>query len=166
MALRQDLPQSACAGCISWLPLALETSSRQEGSTPAKALCTEIAARLFISQCSPRRSTVPAIRVAVMSAAMMARCADGLRPNRQALEGVETVSIAASLRNAFRPYTTCYNRFVRWRRAGVWGGIMNSLAATHDAAVHMIDTSIIRVHQHAACIARNRRSRLSTAGLR
>jgi transposase len=55
------------------------------------------------------------------------------------------------------PYTTCYNRFVRWRRAGVWGGIMNALAATHDAAVQMIDTSIIRVHQHAACIARNRR---------
>ena len=33
---------------------------------------------------------------------------------------------------------------------------MNSLAAAHDAAVQMIDTSIVRVHQHAACIARNR----------
>ena len=22
----------------------------------------------------------------------------------------------------FGPYTTCYNRFVRWRRAGVWSG--------------------------------------------
>ena len=38
----------------------------------------------------------------------------------------------------FGPYTTCYNRFVRWRRAGVWGWIMNALAATHDAAVQMI----------------------------
>ena len=57
----------------------------------------------------------------------------------------------------FGPYTTCYNRFVRWRRAGIWGGIMNALAATHDAAVQMIDTSIVRVHQHAACIARNKR---------
>ena len=28
----------------------------------------------------------------------------------------------------FGPYTTCYNRFVRRRRAGVWGGIMNALA--------------------------------------
>lgn len=54
----------------------------------------------------------------------------------------------------FGPYTTCYNRFVRWRRAGVWTRIMNALAATHDATVQMIDTSIIRVHQHAACIAR------------
>src|SRR4051812_32127055 len=24
------------------------------------------------------------------------------------------------LPNNFGPYTTCYNRFVRWRRAGVW----------------------------------------------
>jgi transposase len=52
----------------------------------------------------------------------------------------------------FGPYTTCYNRFVRWRRAGIRGGILNALATTHDAAVQMIDTSIVRVHQHAACI--------------
>ena len=57
----------------------------------------------------------------------------------------------------FGPYTTCYNRFVRWRRAGVWSRIMDALAAAHDAAVQMIDTSIVRVHQHAACIARNKR---------
>jgi len=42
--------------------------------------------------------------------------------------------------------TTCYNRFVRWRRAGVWDRIMDALAAGHDAAVHMIDTSVVRVH--------------------
>jgi transposase len=57
----------------------------------------------------------------------------------------------------FGPYTTCYNRFVRWRRAGVWTRIMNALAAAHDASVQMIDTSIVRVHQHGACIIRNRR---------
>ena len=32
----------------------------------------------------------------------------------------------------FGPYTTCYNRFVRWRRAGVWGRIIDALAAAHD----------------------------------
>src|ERR1700683_4479264 len=51
----------------------------------------------------------------------------------------------------------CYNRFVRWRRAGVWDRIMNSLSLAHDAGVQMIDTSIVRVHQHGACITRNRR---------
>jgi transposase len=57
----------------------------------------------------------------------------------------------------FGPYTTCYNRFVRWRRAGVWAKLMSALAGAHDAAAQMIDTSIVRVHQHGACITRNRR---------
>ncbi|UVC19103.1 IS5 family transposase [Mesorhizobium onobrychidis] len=56
----------------------------------------------------------------------------------------------------YGPHTTCYNRFVRWRRAGVWDQIMDMLAASHDAAVQMIDTSVVRVHQHGACIANNR----------
>ena len=61
------------------------------------------------------------------------------------------------LPEAFGPYTTCYNRFVRWRRAGVCGRIIDVLAAAHDAAVQMIDTSIVRVHQHRTCITRNQR---------
>ncbi|MEA2840018.1 MAG: hypothetical protein QOF41_1348 [Methylobacteriaceae bacterium] len=61
------------------------------------------------------------------------------------------------LPEAFGPYTTCYNRFVRWRRAGVWGRIIDALAASYDAAVQMIDTSIVRVHQHGACITKNQR---------
>jgi transposase len=58
------------------------------------------------------------------------------------------------LPESFDPCTTCYNRFVRWRRAGVWGKIMNELAGAHDAAVQVIDTSIVRVHQHGAFITR------------
>jgi len=57
----------------------------------------------------------------------------------------------------FGPHTTCYNRFVRWRRAGVWGRITDALARAHDASVQMIDTSIVRVHQYGACIIRNRK---------
>ena len=34
---------------------------------------------------------------------------------------------------------------------------MEALAGAHDGDVQMIDTSIVRVHQHAACIARNER---------
>ncbi|MCK1490057.1 IS5 family transposase [Bradyrhizobium sp. 180] len=58
---------------------------------------------------------------------------------------------------AFGPYTTCYSRFVRWRRAGIWGCIIDALAAAHDATVQMIGTSVVRVHQHGACITRNQR---------
>jgi transposase len=61
------------------------------------------------------------------------------------------------LPETYGPHTTCYNRFVRWRRASVCGRIIDALAAAHDAAVQMIDTSIVRVHQHGACITRNRR---------
>ena len=41
--------------------------------------------------------------------------------------------------------------------AGVWAKLMSALVGGHDAAVQMIDTSIVRVHQHGACITRNRR---------
>ena len=56
----------------------------------------------------------------------------------------------------YGPYTTCYNRFVRWRQAGIWDQIMEALSTAHDGAVQMIDTSVVRVHQHGACIAGNR----------
>src|SRR5438445_10296131 len=49
------------------------------------------------------------------------------------------------LPETYGPRTTCYNRFVRWRRAGVRDRIMDALAAGHDAAVQMIDSSVVRV---------------------
>lgn len=55
------------------------------------------------------------------------------------------------LPESFGPYTTCYNRFVRWRMAGIWDLIMEALAEAHDGSVQMIDTSIVRVHQHGGC---------------
>jgi transposase len=35
--------------------------------------------------------------------------------------------------------------------------IIDALADAHDAAVHVIDTSVVRVHQQGACITRNQR---------
>jgi transposase len=54
------------------------------------------------------------------------------------------------LPETYGPRTTCYNRFVRWRQARVRDRIMGALAAGHGAAVQMIDTSVVRVHQHGA----------------
>ena len=69
---------------------------------------------------------------------------------RYELTDYEWAAIRPMLPNKARG-TTCYNRFVRWRRAGeLWGRIMHALAAAHDAAVQIIDTSIVRVHQRAA----------------
>ena len=31
--------------------------------------------------------------------------------------------------------TTCYNRFVRWRKAGVWDWLMDAITAAHDGDI-------------------------------
>lgn len=47
---------------------------------------------------------------------------------------------------------TCYNRFNRWRRAGIWDNTLAAMTNRHNADVQMLDTSIVRVHQHASCV--------------
>jgi transposase len=50
----------------------------------------------------------------------------------------------------YGPYTTVYNRFNRWRKAGVWDKLMDAIIKAHDGKVQMIDSSVVRVHQQAA----------------
>jgi len=83
--------------------------------------------------------------------------------DRRVLNGIWVLRSGAPWRDLpkyYGPYTTCYNRFVRWRRAGVWDLIMAGLAAGHDAAVQMIDTFVVRVHQHGACVADNKQQHM------
>ena len=47
-------------------------------------------------------------------------------------------------------YTTIYNRYNRWAKAGVWLKIFETLAARSPQSMQLIDSSIIRAHQHAA----------------
>ena len=37
-----------------------------------------------------------------------------------------------------------------WAEAGVWDGMMDAISEAYDGDLQMIDSSIIRVHQHAA----------------
>jgi transposase len=55
-----------------------------------------------------------------------------------------------ALPKEFGPHTTCYNRFVRWRKAGVWDRILAAVTTAYDGNVQMIDSTSVRVHQHAA----------------
>jgi transposase len=59
--------------------------------------------------------------------------------DRRVLNGIfwvlRTGAPSRDLPRGFGPYTTCYNRFVRWRRARVWSQIMEALADAHDTAV-------------------------------
>jgi transposase len=50
----------------------------------------------------------------------------------------------------YGPYTTVYNRYNRWAKAGVWLRIFETLAAQSPQSLQLIDSSIIRAHQHAA----------------
>lgn len=55
-----------------------------------------------------------------------------------------------ALPSDFDPYTTCYNRFVRWRKAGVFDRIMSAITEAYEGNVQMIDSTTVRVNQHAA----------------
>ena len=50
----------------------------------------------------------------------------------------------------YGPYTTAYNRFNRWAKAGVWVRVFEQLAARSPQSMQFIDSTIIRAHQHAA----------------
>ena len=50
----------------------------------------------------------------------------------------------------YDPPTTIYNRFNRWRKAGVWDRLMDAITKAYDGDVQMIDTSVVRGHQQGA----------------
>src|SRR6478672_5995885 len=56
----------------------------------------------------------------------------------------------ADIPERYGPSTTCYNRFVRWRKIGVWDWIFEAVSRAYDGDLQMVDSSSIRVHQHAA----------------
>ena len=60
----------------------------------------------------------------------------------------------ADLPERYGPRTTVYNRFNRWRKAGVWDRLMDAIVEAHDGEVQIIDTSIVRVHQQGATAKR------------
>ena len=74
--------------------------------------------------------------------------------DRRVLSGIywilETGSPWRDLPLSFGPYTTCYNRFNRWRKAGIWDALMAGIIASQQAGIRMIDSSVVRVHQHGA----------------
>lgn len=76
------------------------------------------------------------------------------KEDRRVLNGIfwvlRTGAPWRDLPERYGPYTTAYNRFNRWRKAGVWERLMDAVTKTHGDKVQMIDSSIVRVHQHAS----------------
>jgi transposase len=81
--------------------------------------------------------------------------------DRRVLNGIfwrfRTGSPWADIPERYGPHTTCYNRFVRWREAGIWDRLLAAMSEAADGEIVMIDSSSVRVHQHGA--ARKKRTR-------
>lgn len=60
----------------------------------------------------------------------------------------------------YGPYTTVYNRYNRWAKAGVWLRVFEALAARSPQSLHLIDSSIIRGHRNA--IGGKKKARISS----
>ena len=60
------------------------------------------------------------------------------------------------LPDRYGPWQTVATRFYRWRAAGIWDALLAALQQRADAAgrldwaVHYVDATIVRAHQHAA----------------
>lgn len=74
--------------------------------------------------------------------------------DRRVLNGIlwrfRTGSPWAEIPERYGPSTTCYNRFVRWRKAGVWDRLLAAVSAAFEGEIVMIDSTCVRVHQHGA----------------
>ena len=74
--------------------------------------------------------------------------------DRRVLNGIYwrlwTGSPRADIPERYGPSTTCYNRFVRWRKLGVWDRIFEAVSRACKGDLQMIDSSSIRVHPHGA----------------
>ena len=58
-------------------------------------------------------------------------------------------------------WSTIHKRFMRWAKAGIWQMIFNTLAVDSDNEWIMIDSTIIRAHQHSAGARKKYRNRYS-----
>ncbi len=78
--------------------------------------------------------------------------------DRRVINGIlwrfRTGSPWADMPERYGPHTTCYNRFVRWRKAGVWDRILADISRAFAGEIVMIDSSCVRVHQHGATAKR------------
>ena len=54
------------------------------------------------------------------------------------------------LPDRFGPWKVVHTRFSRWAKSGIWKSLFKHLAADADNEYAMIDSTIVRAHQHSA----------------
>ncbi len=55
---------------------------------------------------------------------------------------------------------TTYTRFARWAKAGVWDRVLQAISTDRDLEEVMLDSTVVRGHQHAAGAKKNMARRL------
>lgn len=78
----------------------------------------------------------------------------GCEDNRRFVEAVIWVGRNGgrwrSIPEVYGNWNSIHRRFRRWSKRGIWQRIFNELARSADTEWVMIDSTIIRAHQHAA----------------
>jgi transposase len=61
----------------------------------------------------------------------------------------------------YGPRTTCYNRFVRWRKEGVRDRLVDAITAARNRDIQMSDRTSVRAHPQAATARKGDAGQLS-----
>ena len=64
----------------------------------------------------------------------------------------------------FGDYRVIHTRHMRWSKSGVWQKVFEHLATDADNEYAMIDSTIVRAHQHAAGAKGGTKSRNASGG--
>jgi transposase len=59
-----------------------------------------------------------------------------------------------ALPKEFGHFSTCYQRLVLWRKAGVWDSVLTALTKAYEDNMQMMDSAVVRILRHAAKIDR------------
>ncbi len=60
-------------------------------------------------------------------------------------------------------WNSTYIRFNRWSKSGVWHRVMMQLGTDRDLEALMMDSTVVRAHQHAAGAQKKRATKRSVA---
>ena len=89
--------------------------------------------------------------------------------HRLVLDGIFWIARTGSpwrdLPEEFGKWSSVYRQFRRWTQAGIWDVMLEALNETGagNDSVQMIDSTIIRAHQHAGALKKGMRTRVLAA---